>query len=482
VSGPRTTRPPGALLNRTQAAVLAGKLAQRAARRLGRGGTAIPGLVAERIDARFVAHLARQLDDVILITGTNGKTTTARMIADIARRDGRSVIHNRAGSNLMRGIGAALIEAAGPTAQLPPGSLGVFETDEATLPQAAAATQPSLLLIGNLMRDQLDRYGEIEAVRERWVATLTKLSPDAIVLLNADDPSVATLATHAPGSVRFFGIEDTAAALSTKAAAEHALDALWDPESGADYEFDRRFYSHLGHWSCPAAGLTRPQPHIAARKISRKRIPNADTMTMTFQIAESDDTQRAVLPLDGLYNVYNALAAASAARALNIDLATIADALADLEPVFGRQEQLTVRGHPVRILLGKNPAGLNAALRTLQQRGVRHHLLVLLNDGIADGVDVSWIWDTDWESVATYTGAVTVGGDRAADMALRLHYAGLPDPTAPVDADISAALNQALDALPDGEPLIVLPTYTALLDVRERLGRMAGATRIWDGA
>jgi UDP-N-acetylmuramyl tripeptide synthase len=468
-------------------AVVAGKLAQRAARRFGHGGTAIPGLVAERIDARFVAHLARQLDDVILITGTNGKTTTARMIADIAQRDGRTVIHNRAGSNLMRGIGAALIDAAGPTAQLPSRSLGVFETDEATLPEAAAATQPSLLLIGNLMRDQLDRYGEIEAVRERWVSTLTKLSADTTVLLNADDPSVATLAKHAPGPVRFFGIDDTGAALSSKAAAEHALDALWDPDSGADYEFERRFYSHLGHWSCPAAGLTRPQPHIAARKISRKRIPNApvpnvNAMTTTFQIAEGDDTQRVVLPLDGLYNVYNALAAALAARAFTIDLATIANALDELEPVFGRQEQLIVRGHPVRILLGKNPAGLNAALRTLQQRGVRHNLLVLLNDGIADGVDVSWIWDTDWESIATYTGSVTVGGDRAADMALRLHYAGLPDPTAPVGADISAALNDALDALPDGEPLVVLPTYTALLDIRERLGRMAGAPRIWDGA
>jgi UDP-N-acetylmuramyl tripeptide synthase len=467
--------------------VLAGKIAQRAARRLGRGGTAVPGLVAERIDPRFVAHLARQLDDVILITGTNGKTTTARMIADIAQRNGRTVIHNRAGSNLMRGIGAALIGAAGPSAQLPPHSLGVFETDEATLPQAAAATQPSLLLIGNLMRDQLDRYGEIEAVRERWVDTLTDLAPDTTVLLNADDPSVATLATHAPGPVRFFGIEDTGAALSAKAAAEHALDALWDPDSGADYEFARRFYSHLGHWSCPAAGLTRPQPHIAARKISRKRAPNAhvpkaSAATTTFQLAEGDDAQRVTLPLDGLYNVYNALAAATAARALNIDLATIADALADLRPVFGRQEQLTVRGHPVRILLGKNPAGLNAALRTLQQRSARHHLLVLLNDGIADGVDVSWIWDTDWESVATYTASVTVAGDRAADMALRLHYAGLPDPAAPVDADISAALNHALDALPEGEPLVVLPTYTALLDVRERLGRMAGATRIWDGA
>ncbi|PZC49326.1 MAG: UDP-N-acetylmuramate-alanine ligase, partial [Chloroflexi bacterium] len=193
---------------RARAAVLAGKLPQRASRRLGRGGTALPGLVAARIDGALVDRLASQLNAAILVTGTNGKTTTARMLATILESSGRVVVHNRAGSNLMRGIAAALIDAAGPSGTLPANAVGVFETDEATLPQAAAAVRPTALVIGNLSRDQLDRYGEIEAVRGQWLETIARLPATTTVVLNADDPSVSTLARAAAGPVVQFGIQD----------------------------------------------------------------------------------------------------------------------------------------------------------------------------------------------------------------------------------------------------------------------------------
>ena len=468
-------------LSRLWLAVLAGKVAQGAARRTGRGGTALPGLVAERIEPNFISKFTKQLGDVALISGTNGKTTTARMIAEIAKRDGRLVIHNRAGSNLMRGIGAALVDAAGATGRLPQGSLGVFEIDEATLPEAVRVMQPKFLLINNLMRDQLDRYGEIESVRGRWVTALASLPPTTTLFLNADDPSVATLSAYATGAVRFFGIDDTTLSISDTDSAEQPVDALWDPDSGEDYKFTHRFFSHLGHWTCPRGGLHRPDPDVGAHRISQSHAIGDDVSTISFEVSAFGEKQHVNLPLDGLYNVYNALAAVGLTRGLGIEFSVILPAIAEMRPVFGRQERLVVQGHTVRILLGKNPAGLSAALETLRRGGAQHHLLVLLNDRIADGIDTSWIWDTDWESVSSHTASVAVGGTRAADMALRLQYAGLPEPSIVV-SNIDSAVKQTFDWIPAGAPLIVLPTYTALLEARKLLGRMAGATRIWDGA
>ena len=475
---------------RTRAAVLAGKLAQRASRRIGRGGTALPGLVAERIDAGLVAQLAAQLDAAVLVTGTNGKTTTSRMLAGILAQSGRPVVHNRAGSNLMRGIGAALIDAAGPAGVLPAGAVGVFETDEATLAQAARAVRPHVLLIGNLSRDQLDRYGEIEAVRGLWLETIAALPPQTTVVLNADDPSVSTLARAAVGPVLQFGVDDPTVAETSdqkSAVGLQSLDALWDEETGAAYQYDRKYFGHLGHWRCPGAGLQRPQPDLAATAVD---LAAAGGIAFTVTRSEGGPAgeARVTSPLRGLYNVYNAVGAIATAGVLRVSRTEAAAALAQTAAAFGRQEELDVYGHRVRILLGKNPAGVNVALQTLVDgqgaagsAPTRHHLLVLLNDGLADGTDISWIWDTDWELLDGHVDSLVVGGQRAADMALRLRYAGLPDPLA-VHCDIEAALSARLDSLPEGSPLVVLPTYTALLDVREQLGRSAGAQRIWEGA
>ena len=456
---------------RLTAAVLAGKAARLGMRALGSGGTALPGLVVERLQADAVDRLAEQLSATALITGTNGKTTTAAMLARILRADGRTTVHNRSGSNLMRGVTAALVEAASPLGHLPATCSAVLEADEAALPAIAQAAPPTTVVFTNLMRDQLDRYGEIESIALRWAEALETFPRAATIALNVDDPLIASLAAHWNGSCLRYGIEDPDV---PPAPAGEIMDAVWDPATQDDFRYSRRYFAQLGRWHTQS-GAERPCPEIAADSIRLR------SGSIAFTLRLPGSSIEIALPAEGLYSVYNALAAAAAATALGVSAQTIRQGLESHEAAFGRQEELEVEGRRVRVLLGKNPSGMNQALRTLQQPGEQHHLLVLLNDGIADGTDVSWIWDVDWESQAEHCASLTVGGRRAADMALRLEYAGFQPPCAPIANDVGTALRAALDSVPESEQLVILPTYTAMLDVRQRLGQL-GASRLWDVA
>lgn len=429
----------------------------------------MPGLVVERVQTDAVNRLATGLASTALITGTNGKTTTAAMLAGILRADGRSVVHNRSGSNLMRGVTSALVDAATPLGKLPADCSAVLEADEAALPAIAEAAPPSVVAFTNLMRDQLDRYGEIDSIALRWSEALTTLPRGASIALNVDDPLIASLAAHWSGQCLRFGIEDRNV---PPAPDGEIMDAIWDPQTQDEFRYSRRYFAQLGRWHTES-GARRPRPDLSADDIS----PGNSSIDFTLRLPET--SIRITLPAEGLYSVYNALAASAAATALGISANAIRQGLESYEAAFGRQEELLVEGRRVRVLLGKNPSGMNQALRTLQRPGERHHLLVLLNDGIADGTDVSWIWDVDWESQAAHCRSLTIGGSRAADMALRLEYAGLPRPRAPIANDMGVALSSALDMVPESESLVILPTYTAMLDVRQRLGRM-GASRLWD--
>ncbi len=452
------------------AAILAGKASRRALRALGSGGTALPGLVVERLDPSATAKLAAELSTTALITGTNGKTTTAAMLARILRVDGCRVIHNRSGSNLMRGISAALVEAASPFGVSTSESTAVFEADEAALPAIAAAAPPRVAVFTNLMRDQLDRYGEIESIALRWTAALRDFPAEATLALNVDDPLIAVLESHWDGSCLRFGIEDPGV---PPAPAGEIVDAVWDPETHDDFRYTRRYFAQLGRWHTES-GAERPTPQVAADQVV------ADGAGMRFRLRLPQGATMLTLPAEGLYSIYNALAASSAAVALGVAPEKIRLGLESYKAAFGRQEDLVVDGRRVRVLLGKNPSGMNQALRTLQTPGGRHHLLVLLNDGIADGVDVSWIWDVDWESQAPFCRTLGIGGRRAAEMALRLEYAGFPPPTV-VTRDIGDALTDTLQSISERERLVMLSTYTAMLDARRRLGRM-GTSQLWDVA
>lgn len=459
---------------RRWAALIAGRAAGSASRALRRGGgTALPGLIAEALAPGLVAELGSQLGSgSLIVTGTNGKTTTARMIAGVASTAGLQPLPNRSGSNLMRGIATALMGEADLRGRLRDGPrrLGVFEVDEATLPQAVEALRPRVLLFTNLFRDQLDRYGEVDSVAACWRRALESADPSTTVVLNADDPSVAALADVAPGEVVYYGFEDSSAGLSR---AEHAADARWCPSCGSDYRYSVLFYGHVGHWLCPGCNRSRPAPQVRATTVAAeggRTVVGVETPAGRLSLS---------LALSGLYNAYNALAAAAAGLALGLDLETIGKGLSSATAAFGRQESFEVDGRRVLVLLGKNPAGLNQVLRTIAADGAEKHLLFLLSDGIADGRDVSWIWDADFELLAEQPGTWVVSGTRAEDLALRLKYAGLATPAA-VEPDVGAALTRALQETPPGGLLHVVPTYTAMLRVRELLARRGRRGHYWE--
>jgi UDP-N-acetylmuramyl tripeptide synthase len=456
-------------------AIAAGKLAGAASRAFGRGGgTALPGVVAERVEPRLVERLAAQLGHgSIIVTGTNGKTTTAHMLSSIAAKAGYRPLHNRSGSNLMRGVATALLDNAGLLGRLSDAErrLGVFEVDEATLAEAVRAIKPRVLLFTNLFRDQLDRYGEVDSIAARWRSTLEAAPESTMAVLNADDPSVAALRESARGPVIFYGVDDRSAAL---AGPEHAADSRWCAGCGSEYVYDTLFYGHVGHWRCPGCEKTRPQPDVSATSIRLE--PGGDT---TLSVATPQGETSLSLRLSGLYNAYNALAALAGGLALGFDVATVCAGIEAVDAAFGRQERFEIDGRRVQVFLGKNPAGLNQVLRTIAAVPGEKRLLLLLNDDIADGRDVSWIWDADFELLADGAASTVVSGRRAEDMALRLKYAGFPADL-PVVRGTDEALALALRETPPGEQLFVLPTYTAMLEVRGLLAKRGGAAPYWE--
>jgi UDP-N-acetylmuramyl tripeptide synthase len=464
---------------RTVAAVVAGRAAGAASRllRLG-GGTAIAGLVASWVDPDVVRRLSSSLPNgAVLISATNGKTTTAAMLAAVARESGLEPVANASGSNMMRGIAAALLAAAGPPGRAADASrrIGVFEVDEATLPYAVRALNPRVIVLGNLFRDQLDRYGEVEYVANVWRRTLEETGPRTTVALNADDPLVASLAPAAPGRVIFFGVEDRSVATGEP---QHAADVRSCPRCGAPLSYDAVFYGHAGHWRCAdaACGASRPSPDVRTEEV--RLSPEG----ATARIATPHGDMSVEIALAGLYNVYNLLAATSAALATGIPLDALPRAMRGFSAAFGRQERFDIDSRRVVMLLAKNPTGLNQALRVVLTASRPLRLVLFLNDGEADGRDVSWIWDADFELLARQDVAfLMASGRRAEDLALRLKYAGLGDDI-PVTRRASTALEAAIRATPPGETLFALPTYTAMLEAREFLAARAGRRPFWEAA
>ncbi len=480
---------------RTIAAVAAGKAAGGASRMLGwGGGTAIAGLVAERFDPRIVARLAAQAGaGTVCVTGTNGKTTASLMLSRIAASAGLSPLHNRSGSNLMRGVAAMLVEEASLSGSIPDGPrrLAILEVDEATLPLIVREVTPRAIVFTNLFRDQLDRYGEVDTVAKSWeraIASLplsTKMESrgpgqasggpggEVTLVLNADDPAVAHLGRVAGASVLYYGVEDASAG---GAEGEHASDFRTCLDCASELVYSVTFYGHIGHWRCPSCGNARPKPDVRLDRVT------LGDDTAALEITLPDGTEMSIaLPMAGLYNAYNALAAVAGAIALDLPRDAITGALQGFSAAFGRQESFSVGGRDVQVLLGKNPTGLNQVLRTIAARPGEKRILFFLNDGIADGRDISWIWDADYETVQPQTVWTLAAGTRAEDLALRLKYGGFGDDV-PVEHGAASALRRALAATPPGATLHVVPTYTAMLKVRELLAKQGGAKRFWEDA
>jgi UDP-N-acetylmuramyl tripeptide synthase len=478
------------------AGTLAAKLALARAvgtlsRLRGGGATSVPGKVLMRLQPDAIGALGARLKrGSVLVSATNGKTTTAAMAAGILERAGVALVHNQAGANMAGGIATTLLDAARPRGGIA-GELGLFEVDEMWLALLAAELRPRTILLGNLFRDQLDRYGELETIAERWEGALGEGT--AQLVLNADDPLIADLGRDHPGTL-YFGLEDDSLALAGMA---HAADAKHCRRCGAPYAFDAIYLGHLGHYHCPSCGQARPAPTVTATDVTLEGVRAA-----RFTLRTPAGAAEVALALPGLYNVYNALAAAALATALAVPLASIVAGLQGTRAAFGRAETVSVaidgvpgarsglgaRDDPgataarreLRILLVKNPAGANEVLRTLALEPGEHDLLGVLNDNIADGRDVSWIWDADFELLAGRIRRVTCSGTRAAELAVRLKYAGIDPARIRVQPELAAALREAAADRDSGDaPLYALPTYTAMLSLRDLLIARGEASSAW---
>lgn len=409
--------------------------------RLG-AASVLPGEIARRIQPNLLQLLSCQVKQgVILIAGTNGKTTTSLLLRTMLENKGWRVTHNATGANLENGLMTALLENTNAIGQLQ-ADYAILEVDENIVPKVVQPIQPRIILCLNLFRDQLDRYGEVDTISQRWGNAIAPLPPETAIVANADDPTLSSMGQKLSQNVLFFGLNEPEQYLDE---IPHAVDSIYCPSCGHPLEYKGVYLSHLGDYNCPSCGFHKGQLAINSNEYPQILI--------------------------GLYNKYNTLAAVLAAQQLSVDEAIIRDTIANFQAAFGRAEELEVNGKHVRILLSKNPVGMNETIRAVNQAGGQTKLLVL-NDRIPDGTDVSWIWDVDTEKLVERGGTLVVSGDRVYDLALRLRYS---QPEADngvqliVKEDLKEAIATALEHTPADETLHILPTYSAMLEVREIL-------------
>jgi UDP-N-acetylmuramyl tripeptide synthase len=455
-------RPPIPIALEAAAARAAGALSRVAGRG---GGTTLPGKLLWKVDPGAIDVLARRLPaGSVLVSATNGKTTTTAMVAEILRPRLR-VAHNASGANLVSGVASALLRAGDA-------ELGLFEVDEGALPEVARRLKPKAVLLGNLFRDQLDRYGELEIVAARWRAAVEAL-PDARLVVNGDDPQVGDLArVHA--DTRVYGLDDPSQA---RPALQHAADSTHCLRCGTPYDYAAAYVGHLGDYRCPQCGHARPPLDVRARSI---RLHGLRGASFTLEAREGGGHVRLGVP--GLYNVYNALGAAALALSLNTPFDDVLAGLHRFSAAFGRFERIVIGDRRLLMLLIKNPAGANEAVRTLVDAGPPRVAVVALNDEIADGRDVSWIWDVDFEPLLDGLDALVATGSRAAELALRFAYGGLSRDRIEVIPSLDDALDRGLELTPPGAELPVLPTYTAMLALRRIVAARGHVANYWEDA
>jgi UDP-N-acetylmuramyl tripeptide synthase len=443
----------------------------RAAGRLSRlagrgGGTTIPGKVLATIDPRAVSTLAARLPlGSAIVSATNGKTTTAALVAEILSPRVR-LAHNSSGANLVSGVTSTLLAARGA-------ELGLFEVDEGAFPDVARRIRPRAVCLANLFRDQLDRYGELEHIAERWREAVRELPDGSKLVVNADDPQVGDLASERPGAVTF-GVDDPAQA---RPSVQHAADSKYCLRCGTPYAYAAAYVGHLGDYRCPKCGHGRPPLVVTARAVELEGLEAA-----SFDLVTPEGTRRVRIGLPGLYNVYNALAAAALARELGAGQDEIEAGLSGARPAFGRFERIAIGDRRVLLLLIKNPAGANEVVRTLLAGGAPSLAVIALNDATADGRDVSWIWDVDFEPLLERLDRLIVSGERAAELALRCKYGGMEPSAIEVVPDLERALDRGLELTAPGGELVVLPTYTAMLALRKVVAERGFVRPYWERA
>lgn len=459
------------LTARRFAALLAGKAAATATRLTGRGGgTSLPGMVARRIDPGILGALIGERGiPVIAITGSNGKTTTARFTAALLRGAGLPVSHNSAGSNLVQGVTSIAVAAADLRGRLPQSVL-VSEVDEGALPAVAAEIRPTVLLVTNLFRDQLDRYGEIYAVADLFETVAAGLSTDSVLCVNADDPIVAGLAADRPGRRISFGL---ALERSTDEITR-AADTIRCPRCRANLTYEHVYLSHMGAWRCPACGLERPPLDVAVTELE---VEGLRETRCTLRVLGG--TLELSIPQSGVHIAYDAAGAVATCLALGVPLDHAAASLATVDPAFGRLERIEAGERSIVLGFAKNPTSFNTTLRALATEGLPRQLLVAASNTLVDGEDFAWLWDVDFEGAAAGVGQVTVSGLRADELANRLKYAGIDPGRITIVEDRRRALDVALAGTEPGGTLTILAGYTPTIELRESMRRRGWVGRYW---
>jgi len=453
------------------AAVLTAKFAIVILRLFRSGGTSLPGKLALKLYPQILDHLAG-LFRVTMITGTNGKTTTSRIVLSMMEQKGLKVVTNKSGANLSSGITTTLISALTLSGR-PRFSHALLETDEAAFRTLAPRLKPETVIVTNFFRDQLDRYGELHTTVNNVREGISKI-PEAVLILNADDSLCASLGRNVPNKVIYFGMGE---GVYPESGASINSDAAFCIQCKSRYEYSSVTFGHLGHFRCPSCGYERPHTHVECSGIL-----SYDNLGSRVEISGPGMKITAKLALPGLYNIYNALAGASFGLALGLDEKAIAEALTGFECGFGRMETVSVQDKELKMILVKNPTGFNQVLRYLLTQEKPCVIAFAINDRLADGTDISWLWDVDFEVLALMAERVRkfyVSGIRAEDMAVRLKYAGISPDRILMEKDYRQLIHKVLQDTGSKETCYILPTYTAMLDIRKILKKQFGLKEFW---
>jgi lipid II isoglutaminyl synthase (glutamine-hydrolysing) len=455
-------------------ALAGGKAAGTASRVLGvGGGTSFPGLVARRIDPR-VLQKATAASDVrtTVVTGSNGKTTTCRMLAALAQTGGLRVTQNRSGSNLLQGVTSAAVRGTDLLGRMD-AQLLLLEVDEGTVRLVTPEVRPEVFLVTNIFRDQLDRFGELYSMARGLEAAIEALPASATVVLNGDDPLVASFAPNARARRLYFGIR-----VDGPQVPEHAADTIRCVRCLHLLNYRAVHLSHLGDYQCPECGITRPRLDVAVTSV--RPLPEAGSEITVETAAGTFPLQ---VPLPGVHNVYNAAAALAGGLALSLprplEPADARRAMAGLRPAFGRLEEIQAGDRQVVLAFVKNPTSYNATLREVLQRPGRKHILAAHSNTVVDGEDFAWLWDVDLEQLVPQLASLVVSGTRAEEVALRFKYAGARPEATKVLPGRHAALDIALNGTPAGEPLYIFAGYTPMRELRSVMQRRGWVPPSW---
>ena len=470
-----STLPTGLGRARLALAISAGKLAGASGRffRIG-GGTSLPGMIARRIDPNVLKSVVgASKAKKIVITGSNGKTTTARMTATIADFGGQRVSHNRTGSNMLQGVTSVAVNFADVLGRLDSDVL-LFEIDEGTIPLAVPEIQPDIVLITNIFRDQLDRYGELYSVAQALDKMLESLPESSIIMLNGNDPQVANFGQNAKAQRLFFGLESKEVGTPVP---EQSADIIRCVRCQEDLLYEVAYMSHLGIYRCPNCGYTLPKLDFAATSI-KLASDGAGPSQVTIRTPQGNVELE--IPLPGLHNVYNATAALGAALAAGFDIDKAPAAIASMRPAFGRLEKIQAGDRTIYLAFVKNPTSFNLVLRLIKQHPTQKHAMVVGSNTVVDGEDFAWLWDVDIEDIAGDIVDVVCSGTKAEEFAMRLKYADVPLDKISIVHEREAGLDAALQNTGPGGTLYIMASYTPTNELRRIMQKRGWVRHFWE--